>query len=146
MSGPLSTDEARKIINDAIDPMRHVLWLGQWHMDLSYGRLDDGVMGQCRIHLTHQRAEIQFDPQSHKTKEDLLDTLRHELLHLVIAYFDHARTTVAQYLQGDPFDACDVGFTLGAEHSVRGMERVLDACGLTPAKLIKRGNKMLGKE
>ena len=144
MAVPLKT--VREAADAAIRPMRHALRLDHWHVRLHYDRLDDGVMGQCLMYLAHQNAHITIDPEQHDSLKEVLHTLRHELLHLALGYFEQARKTVGQFLQGDPFDACDVAFTLGAEHGVKVIERFLDGGGLTPARLIARGRKELGED
>lgn len=124
--------------------MRHALWLGHWHVDLVYERLEDDAIGQCKIRLAHQRAEVCIDPAAHETEGDVLDTLRHELLHLACGYFDHARQCVHSFLNDEEFSSVDQSFTLGAEHSVSAMERFLDGNGLTSKKLVENGRRELG--
>lgn len=142
---PMTTVAVREVADEAVRPMRHALWLGQWRVALFYGRLDDGVKGECAIALAHQNAKVTIDPEQHDDAKDVLFTLRHELLHLAIAYFEQARKVVYQFLQGDSYDAVDVAFTLGAEHAVSAVERILDGAGLSPKRLVARGLKEIGE-
>jgi len=141
---PLPTEDVRAIAVEAVGPMKHALWLGAWRITVKYGRLDDGCMAQVHAKVAYQQARITIDPEQHETKADVLDSVRHELLHLVCAYFDHAHDVVAHFVSERENAAMHEAMHLASEHSVSHMERFLDGFGLTPAKLVSRGKRELG--
>ncbi|MCG8556242.1 MAG: hypothetical protein MJD61_13280 [Proteobacteria bacterium] len=124
--------------------MRHALWLGSWHVDVDYAPLQGSVMGENHINLPYLQCRISIDPESHDTESEVLETLRHELLHLCCGYIDHPRRCVSEVVKDhDVFSSLDQSFTLASEHAVLAMEKVLDFNGLTPAKLIENGRREL---
>lgn len=139
----LSTDRVRATVDMALRPMRHALALNGWTVTMYYGREDDDTKGSARIVARDRRVKINIDPGAHEDEADVLETLRHELLHVAHGYFELPRELLCQFLDGDSFDAVDVGFSLAAEHTVDVLELALDGLGLTPLVLVERGREML---
>lgn len=138
----MNHDQARQIVDDAILPMRAALSLQSWKIDIVYRRLDDGLMGTCRPNTPYTDAVIEIDCEQAEDADTLLRTLRHELLHIVHSEFQVIRKIAGQFIDGDAFDAVDVGYTMGAERTVTALESMLDNLGMSPKRLIKRGRKM----
>ena len=141
----MEKSEARQALNAAIRPMRHMMCLGQWTIDLECVRLEGTTMGACTVSLDHRRARIDIDPEKHEEVGELLDTLRHELLHIAHAYFLTARTAMSPFVSEKEFESVDHSFTLGEEHTVASFEGILDACGMTPERMIELGEEQLSE-
>lgn len=139
-----SDQSAKAVIDPAVRPMRHALGLNNWRVDIEYGVLGERL-GECVVNATYQRGTVTIDPAQHESEDELLDTLRHELLHLIHGDFETCRRITAQFIEGDSFDAMDVGWHLGAERTVLALERLLDSLGLGPRELVAKGREQMGE-
>lgn len=119
----LSTDDVKAIVEPADKLMRDALGLSDWTVTVTYER-DEDRMGSCSTMTSYQKATINIDPSHHDDEDEVLDTLRHELLHIVHDEFTILRTEENDRLHSH-----------AAERTVLRMERMLDRLGFTPRKL-----------
>lgn len=78
----MEAERVRALVENSIDRMSEELNLGEWTLRVAYHRLDDGC-GECEVAPGYLSAHIILDPQQLEDREDVLRTLRHELLHVV---------------------------------------------------------------
>ena len=135
--------QVREVVDGAIREMRMAMGLSRWHVNVNYRSLADDDIGTCLLDVPHYRATVELDPAKHEDADEVLKTLRHELLHVCHAYFEVPRGVVGEYLSTTSFNAVDVSFKLAAEHTVASMEWLLDDQGITPRKLVERGAGIL---
>jgi hypothetical protein len=123
---PLDHSQVRSIVNANVEKMRWALQLQDWHIHVTHVHLDGDAIGDCRPEPTYQRAYIRIDSDGHDTEEKVLDTLRHEMLHLLDAEMETYRKAVSQLLPDDVFNALDEFFRRAVEGMVGRVERMLD--------------------
>lgn len=87
------------------------------------------------------RIVVFYDQNS--TRNEVLECIRHELLHAITflstTFFNAAAAKRSKKVRG----ILDEIWLTMAEHQVLHMERMLDRCKLTPAALVKKGEKIL---
>lgn len=135
----MDTSEVKAIVDEAAPAMREALWLGHWHLDFAFCPCDnDGWTAQCYRKPPYRRATITIDPARAEDRADVLDSLRHELLHCVLGEFDVYANMVQTNIDKDDGPAVAVeerAFTLAVERTVNHLECVLDGLGFTPERL-----------
>jgi len=139
----MSDAQVRKVVDGAVREMRMALGLSRWHVNVHYRALADDDIGTCLVDVPHFRATLGFDSAKHDDAGHVLETLRHELLHVCHAYFEIPRRVVGEHLSSEAFNAFDVSFRLAAEHTVASMEWLLDDQDVTPRKLVERGVEIM---
>jgi hypothetical protein len=118
--------------------LRCRLGLGQWQIGLGYdstlGNGGEGITrGECSRLLDYQCAHITLNPDVFADQEEVLATLRHELLHLVLAPFDLYTSAVARIdLSDDASELLDRIRDHAIEQTVIALERMYR--GLTGAE------------
>lgn len=115
-----------EIVNANIKQMRWAMQLQDWTINLTYGPLEAGNAGTCMADPKRCRAEIEIDPAALKDEAAVLDTLRHELLHILHAGYETYRSAVSHLLSADVFRTLDEVMSLGSESLVARLERMLD--------------------
>lgn len=123
---PLDHSTVRDIVNAHIKKMRWALQLQDWRIDVSYGPLTEGTRGECQLQIGHKKAAIRIDNDKCDDEHMVLQTLRHELLHLFDAEMELYRNAIRHLLANETFDAVDELFLHAAERLVGSLERMLD--------------------
>jgi septum formation topological specificity factor MinE len=135
----MDLSEVRSIVEEAAPSMREALWLGQWHLSFVYGPCEGGSWSaQCYRKAPYRQAIITIDPARAEDRADVLDSLRHELLHCVVGEFDVYANMVQTNIDVDDGPATAVeerAFALAVERTVNHLECVLDGLGMTPERL-----------
>lgn len=112
--------------------MRRLMWRLQvqaWKVDITYGRPGGGRwVASCERAAPYLRATIELDPDAHADEAAVVESLRHELLHLLLAPFDQYRDLVTCALAPDsPMDEAERGaWRYAVEQTVGNLERMLD--------------------
>lgn len=119
-------DAIKTITNSVVARWKYLLGIEEWKIKFRYTKLEDGGMGECRADPVYRKATIVFDLAEHKDKKDLLDTLRHEMLHIVHAEFEHFRDQAREYFSPAVATTLDDVYMIGAEACVRKLEGLLD--------------------
>lgn len=121
------------IVNEHLVAYRDALGLPDWHIETAYGH-DDGNAASVDLgKAAYRRARIIIDPAQHDSREEVLETLLHELLHIVLMPLRYHRISmrhqvaIARGADITPeFDAWEHDEWLRAEeHVVTSLERVL---------------------
>lgn len=124
----MDKSQVEKIINENIQVMASQLGLANWKITFYYRALDDAKM-KIRLHeiLSYKRAVITVDSECVETMEDVLNSLRHELLHIVAAPFTQAMYTVGKAIK-DEFltDVLNEVYRHHEEELIRNFEQVID--------------------
>ena len=134
----MTIDDCKSIVGEYALPIAQVLGLGGWCLSFSYD--DDGEnYGTAQIAPDQQWAGINIDPDMHSNKAEVLDTILHELLHVVHAPLEQFRHQVNEHTKGA---AREIFVTLGttaSEQLVAAWLGILtQVLGLTPAKLARK--------
>jgi hypothetical protein len=93
----LDRSAVKAIVEAHIDEYLRKLGIAHWKIKVSY-RLNEEkgpcrVAGQCTRVIDYNEAHVELDPDEWdeddpKAEEKILDTLRHELFHIVLSPFD----------------------------------------------------------
>lgn len=121
----------REIVQVKVRQLRWALQLQDWKIDVEYGALSsDGdsprTMGECYADAEYRAARIVLDPHVLDNEEEVLDVLRHEMLHIFHAELKTYRSAVCQLLARDSFLAVDEILKLATETTVKRIEQMLD--------------------
>ena len=124
----MDKSQCKAIVDANLKQMVWQLQIQNWRLEIDYRSLGcEGAKGQCTINTPYDRAYIELDPEAFETESEVLDTLRHELLHVVMAPFDLYHTTVFETLEGESSrKVANHMFTHVAEQLVVKLERLLD--------------------
>lgn len=124
----MELSQARRIVNGALRRMRAHLWIQNWTIDVVYEKLDDGTMGLCTPDPRYRRASISLDLAEIETADKLLEVLRHELIHVVLAPYLAFRRMAYQFTPSKEVDdALDVAYQLAEENVLQTLESIFDA-------------------
>lgn len=123
----MKTEEARAIVERHLVPFMAALGVPHWKVTVDYGRCErETWIVQCSRNGDYWKAYITIDPAKHEDEEELLDSLRHELLHVLIAPFDLFVDAALQHVpDGDASRAMDRIREHAVEATVRNLERML---------------------
>lgn len=125
----MDESKVKEIVDANLKQLCWALQLQKWDIKVSYEHLheDDVIsMAECTANPRHHWAAIVIDPAQHKSEEDVLKSLRHELLHCMASLFETYRKAVGQLLDDKVFDAIDVFFRDASEVTVWRIEQMLD--------------------
>jgi hypothetical protein len=132
-------ERAQKIAAESLPWLRYAMQLASWEINVKWVRLDPGVMAQCKADVRYHSATLEVDPDAHDTKAELLDTLRHELAHVLHAEFGLYECAVAHLINQRERNVLDEIGDAAREKTVNAIERMLtEGIGLTPAQMIRR--------
>jgi hypothetical protein len=129
----MTATQVRAIVEAHIDEMKRLLGVADWKIRVDFvDHSAENLCGTCARQLPYQFAVITIDPVAHLSQRDVLDTLRHELIHVVLAPFDSYRAMAIANIKPDsPMDKVeDKAWKLSVESSVLAIERIFDR-GLT---------------
>jgi len=122
----MDRSRAAEFLGQHLKPLTSFLCLGHWTFTVCCKPLPDGVRATIDINETYEFAEIAFDADKSSTDEELLDTLYHELTHVILSpaevYFKFASP---HFPAGSPFAESErVVRTHAVEQIVINLERV----------------------
>lgn len=130
---PMDLSRVKALCDAAAPPMRAALWCADVRLDLVYGPCSDpDWSAECERNAPYNRATITIDPARHEDEGEVLDSLRHEVLHLVLTEFDvYANIVQSNIDEGDgPAQAVEErAWTLACERTINRLENVLDGLG-----------------
>lgn len=143
----MDQSKVETIVNRYVGRYRSALGLQGWNLKLYYSPLadneDQSFKAQATINAAHHSAAITIDPGAAESEEDVLTSLRHELLHLVHGYFDAYRKAVLPHLSPRVQSSTDEIWDLASEHTVLMLEMMLDHGLSVPLK--EMGKRPTGK-
>ena len=92
----MDRSEVIRIVEANLDSLRDALWLQNWRIGINYGPCEEpDTAGTCDLtDADYNRASINLDPHHLHNERDVLRTLVHELLHVVLARYGLYRDVV----------------------------------------------------
>ncbi len=133
---------AQEILDSDFKPIAAALGLQDWTLHVYWKHFDD-AHARCKAMPAQKMAMIDVDHCGHKTVTDLRETFIHELLHCVHSHTALLRNGVRQHLTEQCWETYEDLHTFAVECIVRSMEEMLMSLGMTPARLIARGKRLL---
>jgi hypothetical protein len=134
----MDRSEVKRIVEEALEPMATALWVRDWLILPEYGAIEDGKCGFCKADPAYMKATIRLDPAQLDDEDDVLRTLRHEILHIVhgeFAVYMNMMLCAVKEKDWRMKDVEDRAYTLACERTVARLERLLDGLGQTPRVL-----------
>lgn len=126
----------KKIVNKHIDFMLWDMQLNDWDIAVEYGNASVGLRERegggyaacVSMQPEYEKALITLDPDYHHSEKDVLESLRHELIHLLHSDFALYRDTVGEFIERDSaaWSACDLAYQTACEKTALRIERMLD--------------------
>jgi hypothetical protein len=130
--------QAEEIVGAAMPALMWGLGLVGQHITVEYAPMESGSVGLCQALPDYQSAQIVLDPEQHGDDvKQLLDTLRHELLHVLLGSSDTYRSAVGQATTRKQMKILDISFASMCETHVTRIERMLDSLLLTPDAMLR---------
>jgi hypothetical protein len=126
----VDASKCREIVDAHILAMMRQLGVQAWRVSVLYEPAGDNPnwVASCATNLPYQRATIRINPHMAESEEDVLDSLRHELIHVLLAPLDAYRDLVTSNIEsGSSMDAAESrAWTQAIETCVLAVERIFD--------------------
>lgn len=120
----------KEIVDREIKGMMNMLGVVRsWRINVLYeSPSNQEWMASCERLLSYQRATIRIDPARHDTEAEVIDSLRHELIHVLLAPLDAYRDIVTASIEADSSMDCaeSRAWELAIETTVLSIERMFD--------------------
>ena len=128
---PMDESKVRSIVEANLPAMQGRFGLAGWRLVLKYGPCPSSATAAAEVstNLDYQRAWVTVNPHTADDEADVIDSVRHELLHLVVSPYDLFFDHVAGGLVGAEAAQVRKLFVWSMEQSVLNMERMLDGIG-----------------
>ena len=104
---------------------KHLLSIEEWDINMRYTSLEDGTLGCCSVTPAHKYATILIDISQNKDENELLETVRHEMFHIVHAHFEGYREAAIEHLSPGVAKALDAVYSIAAEDVVLKLEHLM---------------------
>lgn len=147
----MNLTDARYIVDDcgekALRRFRAALGLNDWDINIEWARIRPPMygepgcdaLGMCSADPSRRRATITLDHDLHESRDELLNTLLHELLHVLHADYELVRRQLLPLLSDRETQIAEHAFDHAAERLVGGLERMLcHGIGLDASKLLTK--------
>lgn len=144
----MDKSEIREVLNESLRPMRAALNLSDWYVDFKLESMEGSYIAECVADPNYSRVRLTFDHDAYKNATDLLESLLHEYLHVMLARYELYRKAVRPLIDEESvWMSLEEVFINASEESVRRIEDLLrHGVGTTPRRLITRGKKLLDEE
>lgn len=121
----MDTSEIRAIIERALEPMQDVLGIPHYRIRVFLEPCDNpNHMAECDCQPEYYQAQITIDPHKASDEKGVLGSLRHELLHVVLADANLMRA-MAKDDHGNEDAHKGAVWIFAIERMVAGLEKML---------------------
>lgn len=109
-----------------VKPLADFLCVGHYKLTVDCKPLPDGTRAEVELNPTYEFATILFDADKFKTDDELLDSLHHELCHVVLAPIEaYFKFAAPHFAEGTPLAASERSVRIHAEEQiVCNLERI----------------------
>lgn len=133
----MKRSEVKAIVESNIEPMKDMLGLSHWIIDIEYGviqeRTDCG--GFCITNITWvDEALIKLNPRKLYSEYEVLDVLQHELVHCIVSSFHLVMVAAGELVTKKEYSALMVCHSRADEEVTTRMCRILN--GIRPLESI----------
>lgn len=151
----MKTNECRALVRKHGLSMMRALAISQWRIDFRYDEIKaDDVPAKFSVKATtdlcyrYEKAVVTINPEQMEDEKDFLQSLRHELIHLLLApfhaYDDYARTIMPERTEWMTVNKI---YHDRCEEMVLKVERMLEwGLNQTPAKMAAGARRRWGEE
>lgn len=141
----MTVEEVRVIVEKNLDPMLEALGMGFWRVQVDFHKCEnDNWIASCTRNGDYVQAYIVIDPDRHFSEKEVLESLRHEVLHLVLEPFDLYRELVTQRLKdgGEKARIEARAFTRALEQSIVNLEKLLHNMDAKKLRLVSKSRSV----
>lgn len=134
----MNKQELIDIVDSHIKKMKWATMTNMWSTSFRYEFTQENNLAQTEADPSYKRAEITFNPSAFENaeKEHVLDTLRHELLHLHLARLDTVMQSAVNQMTSEAAEAYIDWYHEEIEQCITSMEEMLDhGCGMRSEKM-----------
>jgi hypothetical protein len=113
------------------------LRVAHWKIAIAVGptELGGSYSAECSRQLPYETAEITIDPDLAHTEADVIGSIRHEMMHVVLAPFDMLWEVLTRGMDDKQRDQAEAVWRFSVEQSVLNLERMYEELTSThPAK------------
>ena len=143
----MNAKDLRQLVERVLPSMLEAMGLERTRIEPDIRGLDDGEAASIEAMPEYERAFLYIDPSKVSDERYALDTLRHELLHVLLSPYERYREFVAKVIDKDSplHPVFETAWDHACEASVANLEIMLDSrLKVTPEKLVRIGEKRLG--
>lgn len=128
----MDRSKVKEIVEANLHDLKCRFGLHHWDITATFDlHEDDGgsrftTRARCLFYVDYEKAEIRFNPDELDTDDDVLEALRHELFHLILAPFHIAWDALRPVVEADEL-RCNMArsiVTHATERAVKGLERL----------------------
>jgi hypothetical protein len=132
----LDKSEVEAIARRELPRLADLLHVSHWTIDLSFdtSRLHPTSMAECERRLNYDQATITLHPEKHIDEADVIDSIEHELLHIVMAPFDLSWNVVSESFRGIPLEHVKTVWQYSLEQTIVTLQRILRDLSARAAK------------
>jgi hypothetical protein len=123
----LDKSEVEAIAKRELPRLAEMLHVAHWTIDLSLdaSRLQPTSMAECERMSCYDRATIILHPEKHLDEADVIESIEHELLHIVLAPFDLSWNVVSESFQGVMLEHVKTVWQYSLEQTIVTLQRIL---------------------
>ena len=133
----MTPQQAIRIIDESGPIMAHFFGLDNWI--ITYKIHNDSPGMEVLTRANYREADISVNPIAFFTKNEILDTLRHEHIHILMADIDDMKSIVSCIIkEQNMIEAVDSVFFRSCERVTYCVERWLDRIGLRGEQIINQ--------
>lgn len=123
----MKSSELEALLDVYVPALREVFQLNQYALTWEVGALQEKNCAEISINQDYETASLIFDAAKLDTEEDVIDAVRHELFHVLLAEFETFRRSSYQHvLTPAAQDSLEVLWTSCSERTVVRLERLFD--------------------
>jgi hypothetical protein len=118
----MDTVRCKRIVEKHFSKIVAELHLTDWSISVDYLKLENKESAAyCHADIDYKKALLELDPERHTSDQDVVDTLYHELAHVILASFNLYRDVV----NPKPSEAEERLWTFVLETVTTHLEKVL---------------------
>ena len=134
----MDESQVKKLVDENIKSLMLALQLQNWDISIYIEQIEGNIPARNQPEIKYRNAKIQINPLEEEYSKQVLDDLRHELLHCFHSSFETYRKAVGQLITDITFEAIDEIFKRACEETVLAIEDMLNkGLGLTAEKMIE---------
>lgn len=131
----MTRKQLKQLLDDNLEIYKEKVGVVHWDVGIELTELPCDFEAEVRRQEDYRTAHIRFDPSKlcKKSETYVLNILRHELIHLLLAPFDVYGSIVETFIRNyDDVKAADLrAYTHAQEQAVWNIEKLLDLHGVT---------------
>lgn len=122
----MERSECKKIVEAHLKDLMWELAVQNWQVNIRYQELPERTTASVELNYAYEWAILFIDPDKHETTEDVLKSLRHELIHLLLGPIEAYRLTLRELIKPKLHDAEAQAAHTAIERTVLNIERIFE--------------------